>query len=85
MEKIMGKVVEVFIPEEYNNGILLDVMDRNNIGFRIDVDGKVQEYIYEQNDLNSKIMKGDIVLLIKQNISGKEFVDIELYDGVDCE
>ena len=85
MEKIMGKVVEVFIPEEYNNGILLDVMDRNNIGFRIDVDGKVQEYIYEQNELNSKIMKGDIVLLIKQNISGKEFVDIELYDGVDCE
>ncbi len=85
MEKIMGKVVGVFIPEEYNNGILLDVMDRNNIGFRIDVDEKVQEYIYEQNDLNSKIMKGDIVLLIKQNISGKEFVDIELYDGVDYE
>ena len=85
MKKIIGKVVEVFIPEEYKNGILLDVMDRNNIGFRIDVDGKVQEYIYEQNDLNSKIMKGDIVLLIKQIISGKEFVDIELYDGVDYE
>ena len=85
MEKIIGKVVEVFIPEEYKDGILLDVMDRNNIGFRIDVDGKVQEYIYEQNDLNSKIMKGDIVLLIKQIISGKEFVDIELYDGVDYE
>lgn len=85
MEKIMGKVVEVFIPEEYNNGILLDVMDRNNIGFRIDVDGKVLEYIYEQNELNSKIMKGDIVLLVKQNISGREFVDIELYDGVDYE
>ena len=81
----MGKVVEVFIPEEYKNGILLDVMDRNNIGFKIDVDEKVQEYIYEQNELNSKIMKGDIVLLIKQNISGKEFVDIELYDGVDYE
>ena len=85
MEKIMGKVVEVFIPEEYKNGILLDVMDRNNICFRIDVDGVINEYIYEQNELNSKIMKGDIVLLIKQNISGKEFVDIELYDGVDYE
>ena len=85
MEKIIGKVVEVFIPEEYKDGILLDVMDRNNIGFKVDVDGKVQEYIYEQNDLNSKIMKGDIVLLIKQIISGKEFVDIELYDGVDYE
>lgn len=85
MEKIMGKVVEVFIPEEYKNGILLDVMDRNNIGFRIDVDGVINEYIYEQNELNSKIMKGDIVLLVKQNISGKEFVDIELYDGVDYE
>ena len=85
MEKIIGKVVEVFIPEEYKDGILLDVMDGNNIGFKVDVDGKVQEYIYEQNELNSKIMKGDIVLLIKQNISGKEFVDIELYDGVDYE
>lgn len=85
MEKIMGKVVEVFIPEEYNNGILLDVMDRNNIGFKVDVDGAIKEYTFLQNELNSKIMKGDIVLLIKQNISGKEFVDIELYDGVDYE
>lgn len=85
MKKIIGKVVEVFIPEEYKNGILLDVMDRNNIGFKIDVDGVINEYIYEQNELNSKIMKGDIVLLVKQNISGREFVDIELYDGVDYE
>lgn len=85
MKKIIGKVVEVFIPEEYKNGILLDVMDRNNIGFKIDVDGVINEYIYEQNELNSKIMKEDIVLLIKQKISGKEFVDIELYDGVDYE
>lgn len=85
MEKIIGKVVEVFIPEEYKDGILLDVMDRNNIGFKIEVDGVIEEYIYEQNELNSKIMKGDIVLLIKQIISGKEFVDIELYDDVDYE
>ncbi len=35
MEKIIGKVIEIFIPEEYKDGILLDVMDRNNIGFRI--------------------------------------------------
>ena len=35
MKRIKGKVIEVYIPEEYKNGNLLDVMDRTNIGFRV--------------------------------------------------
>ena len=35
MAKTIGKVIEVYIPEQYQNGGLLDVMDRTNIGFKI--------------------------------------------------
>lgn len=34
MIKTIGRVIEVFIPEQYKNGNLLDVMDRTNIGFK---------------------------------------------------
>ena len=40
--------------------------------------GKVIE---EQNEDNVKIMKNDLVVIIKQNISNTDFIDIELYDG----
>ena len=33
MEELYGIVKEVYIPEEYKNGQLLDIMDRNVIGF----------------------------------------------------
>ena len=35
MIKTIGRVIEVFIPEQYKNGNLLDVMDRTNIGFKV--------------------------------------------------
>ena len=35
MKKIVGQVKDVYIPEQYKNGNLLDVMDRTNIGFRV--------------------------------------------------
>ena len=43
MERLYGIVKEVYIPLEYNeNNNLLDVMDRHNIGFKIDVNGEVR-------------------------------------------
>ena len=81
MIKTVGKVIEVFIPEEYKNGNLLDVMDRNNIGFKVITDNGIKEVIEEQDEFNTQIMKDDIVLITEQTISGKYFIDIELYEG----
>lgn len=81
MNKITGKVIGVFIPNEYKNGNLLDVMDRTNIGFKVETSEGIKEIITEQNELNAKILKNDLVIIIEQTISGKDFVDIELYEG----
>lgn len=81
VNKITGKVIKVFIPNEYKNGNLLDVMDRTNIGFKVETSEGIKEIITEQNELNAKILKNDLVIIIEQTISGKDFVDIELYEG----
>ncbi len=81
MIKTIGRVIEVFIPEQYKNGNLLDVMDRTNIGFKVATNNSMRDIIVEQNELNAKIMKNDLVTIIEQTISGKDFIDIELYEG----
>lgn len=85
MKEYIGKVIEVFIPEEYNNGNLLDVMDRTNIGFKVKTNDGIKEVILEQNEFNAEIMKNDLVIVTEQIISGKDFVDIELYKGDEYE
>ena len=82
MEKLYGIVKEVYIPEQYKNGNLLDVMDRSVIGFKVLIDDDVQDFQFEQDEFNVQIMKNDEVLIIKQVIDGKEYIDIE---GVDYE
>lgn len=81
MKQRVGKVIEVFIPEEYKNGELIDIMDSSKIGFKVMLEDEVKEIIQEQDENNSKIMKNDIVIITEQTISGKEFIDIELYEG----
>ena len=81
MTKKIGKVIDVFIPEEYKDGRLIDVMDSTKIGFKVMLEDEVIEVIQKQDEYNAEIMKNDIVVITKQNISGKNFVDIELYDG----
>lgn len=78
MKKIIGKVTEVFIPLEYANDNLVDVMDRTKIGFKVMTDNGLEEVILEQNIDNAKIMKDDLVIITYQEISGKQFIDIEL-------
>lgn len=78
MERLYGVVKEVYIPLEYNdNNNLLDVMDRHNIGFKIDVDGEVESYEFEQDEFNCQILKNDFVMITKQTIDGTNFIDIE--------
>ncbi len=81
MIKTIGKVIEVFVPEQYKNGNLLDVMDRTNIGFKVMTDNGIREFIVEDNEFNARIMKNNLVTIIEQTISGKNFIDVELYEG----
>ena len=85
MEKILGRVKEVFIPKEYKNNMLIDVMDSKNIGFKIVTEEEEIEITFEQDEFNAKIKKDDLVIITKQNVSGKDFVDIELYEGEEDE
>ena len=80
MEKLIGRVVEVFIPREFKNNMLIDEMNSNKVGFKVDVDGEIIEIIQEQDENNANIYKDDIVLITKQNISGRDFIDIEKYE-----
>lgn len=80
MKQELGKVIEVFIPQEYKNNKLIDVMDTKNIGFKVITDNGIKEIIQEQNEINSNIMKNDTVLITEQTISNKKFIDIELYE-----
>ena len=81
MIKTIGKVMDVSIPEQYKNGGLLDIMDRTNIHFKVMTDNGLKEITVEQNDENTDIIINDMVEIIEQSISGKDFVDIRLYDG----
>ena len=85
MDKHIGRVMEIYIPEQYKDGNLLDVMDRTNIGFKVMTNDGVREIIVEQNEENANIMKNDLVEIVEQNISGKVFVDINLYEGEEYE
>ncbi len=79
--KTIGKVIEVYIPEQYKNNKLLDVMDRTVIGFKIMTEQGLKTIELEQDENNANIYKDSMVLIIEQNISGKKFIDLELFDG----
>lgn len=78
MKKLIGRVTQVFIPDEYVNNNLVDIMDRTKIGFKVMTDNGLLEVILEQNIDNAKIMKDDLVIITYQEISGRQFIDIEL-------
>ena len=75
LQKI-GTVIEVFIPYEYK-----DSMESKKIGFKVKLDNEEITIIEEQNKSNSKILKGDRVVVTKKTISDIDFTDIELSNG----
>ena len=85
MNTYIGRVVEVYLPKQYKNGNLLDVMDRTNIGFKVMTENGLKDIVVEVDEDNAKIMKKDLVEITEQTISGKEFIDINLYEGDDYE
>ena len=74
MKQLIGKVLSVFIPSSD-----VDKM----IAFQVETEEGIYEVIEEQTEENANIYKGDTVLLTFQNIDGKEFTSIDLYEAGD--
>ena len=81
MNIVIGKVIEIYIPEEYKNGQKIDIMNSSKIGFKIKIDDKILDLVQEQDENNTLIFKNDLVIIRKQTINNKEFIDIEKYNG----
>lgn len=77
MKEIEGIVEEVYIPLAGK----LDSMFSNKIGFKVRTEHEIIQLEEDQNDYNAEILKGDKVIIRKQIISNKLFVDIEKLDG----
>lgn len=80
MNKVVGKVIEVYIPEQYKNNGLLDVMDRTIIGFKVETDNGIKDVVFDQDELTASIMKNDLVWLVYKVESEEEFISILPYE-----
>lgn len=78
MRQTKGIVTEVFMPKEYREELLLDTIDNNVIGFKVNTSDGERVIIEEIDEFNSQIMKDDLVLITEQTIDGHYFIDIEL-------
>lgn len=76
MNKYIGKVIEVYIPDEYKNGELLDIMDRNLLGFKVIMDNEIRDIVVKSNYDNAKITKGK---LVEVTVNGDD-ISIMLYE-----
>jgi len=70
---MIGKVKKIFIPKEYNNGRKINYLDSNKIGFKIDINGEVKEFIVKQNNDNANIYVNDIVNIVNVNNNSNEY------------
>lgn len=80
MRQTKGIVTEVFMPNEYKEELLLDTLDNNVIGFKVNTSDGERVIIEEIDEFNSQIMKDDSVLITEQTIDGHYFIDIELIE-----
>lgn len=78
MRQTKGIVTEVFMLKEYKEELLLDTLDNNVIGFKVNTSDGERVIIEEIDEFNSQIMKDDLVLITEQTIDGHYFIDIEL-------
>ena len=76
MNKYIGKVIEIYIPDEYKNGELLDIMDRTLLGFKVMTDNGIRDIVVKSNYDNTKITKGK---LVEVTVNGDD-ISIMLYE-----
>ena len=76
MNKYIGKVIEIYIPDEYKNGELLDIMDRTLLGFKVMTDNGIRDIVVKSNYDNAKITKWK---LVEVTVNGDD-ISIMLYE-----
>lgn len=70
---IKGIIEQVYVPTEQNQ----DIIYSNKIGFKIKTSLGILNIEEKQDEDNAKILKGDRVVITKQLISNREFIDIK--------
>ena len=68
MKKLKGRVIEVFIPDDFDT----------KIGFRIETNEGIKEIILEQDHYNTQILREDEVVFTEQMIQDKYVVGLTL-------
>lgn len=58
---MIGKVKEVYIPNENNNGRIVSYLDSQKVGFKVVVDENEMDIVVNQNNDNAIIHVGDLV------------------------
>ncbi|MBQ8681743.1 MAG: hypothetical protein IJ509_02405 [Bacilli bacterium] len=77
MKEFKGIVKEVFIPNEYKNNQLIDIMYATKIGFKIKLDNDEEiTIIKEQDEYNANILKDDEVTIIQEVVDGNYTYDL---------
>ena len=74
MKQLVGKIIEVYIPEDKTES---DIMYNTRIGFKVQTAEGLKIIELEQDNDNVKLYKEDTILITEQEISGKNFIDIE--------
>lgn len=62
---MVGKVKEIYIPQENNNGRVISYLDSQKVGFKVIVDEKETDIVVNQNNDNAIIHVGDLVNIEK--------------------
>ena len=58
---MIGKVKEIYIPRENNNGRIVSYLDSQKVGFKVVVDENEMDIVVNQNNDNAIIHVGDLV------------------------
>ena len=58
---MIGKVKEIYIPNENNNGRIVSYLDSQKVGFKVVVDDNEMDIVVNQNNDNAVIHVGDLV------------------------
>ena len=64
---MIGKVKEIYIPEEINNGRIVSYLDSQKVGFKIIVDDDEMDIVVNQNNDNAMIHVDDLVSIEEIN------------------
>lgn len=63
MEKVLGIVKKVYLPDEKRNGESVLDLYKTKIGFEIEINGKILKYVEKQTSENTKIYRNDKVFV----------------------